>query len=351
MPTADRFSPDLLALLRGVSRTFYLSVRVLPARLRQPIAVGYLLARAADTLADTGRLTDAQRRIHLTRWAAAVKGPPAEGRVAQDAGEIARTCAPLQDDPRERALIAALPQCLVWLESLEAADRADVRRVMRLITQGQLLDIERFPQGQTLHALATSAQLNEYTYLVAGSVGEFWTELCIRHLPGFSQLPHERMRELGRAYGQGLQLVNILRDAPADLAAGRCYLPLDALHEAGVAPGEIAARPERFDVVWRRWHAQARQDIDQGMRYASAVNPRRVRAASALPALLAARTLSLLETAGARPQAHRIKMPRHEVRAAAWRLALTFAARGPMLAQFQRLGARAPGPGWDNRAP
>ena len=37
-------------ILKGVSRSFYLTLRVLPAELREPIVLAYLLARAADTL-------------------------------------------------------------------------------------------------------------------------------------------------------------------------------------------------------------------------------------------------------------------------------------------------------------
>ena len=45
---------DLLgSLLRQVSRSFYLSLAVLPRSLREPIGLAYLLARAADTIADT----------------------------------------------------------------------------------------------------------------------------------------------------------------------------------------------------------------------------------------------------------------------------------------------------------
>ena len=43
----------LEGLLKGVSRSFYLTLRVLPANLRQPVGLAYLLARAADTIADT----------------------------------------------------------------------------------------------------------------------------------------------------------------------------------------------------------------------------------------------------------------------------------------------------------
>src|SRR5439155_875358 len=49
---------DLLRdLLRRVSRSFYLSLVILPRPLREPIGLAYLLARAADTLAALDRYT------------------------------------------------------------------------------------------------------------------------------------------------------------------------------------------------------------------------------------------------------------------------------------------------------
>ena len=122
---------DMLALLRGVSRSFYISIRLLPAPLRRPIAVAYLLARAADTLADTADLPAGERRAHLETWAAAV-----DGRVPAPAvAGLSASFAPLQQDRQERDLIVALPQCLAWLDGLSPADREDVRAVLRHITQ------------------------------------------------------------------------------------------------------------------------------------------------------------------------------------------------------------------------
>ena len=43
----------LRQLLSAVSRSFYLSMRFLPREMRPGVAVGYLLARATDTVADT----------------------------------------------------------------------------------------------------------------------------------------------------------------------------------------------------------------------------------------------------------------------------------------------------------
>ncbi|MFM8358454.1 MAG: squalene/phytoene synthase family protein, partial [Verrucomicrobiota bacterium] len=59
MPDA---APDLLtSLLRDVSRSFYLTLWILPSSVRRPIGLAYLLARATDTIADTALLPAAER--------------------------------------------------------------------------------------------------------------------------------------------------------------------------------------------------------------------------------------------------------------------------------------------------
>jgi farnesyl-diphosphate farnesyltransferase len=326
------------ALLRGVSRSFYLSIRLLPAALRRPIAVAYLLARATDTVADTAALPADARRDRLETLTTAIEGrTPAHAALAGLAAAFARE----QGDADERKLILALPECLEQLEALGSADRNDVRAVLRHITYGQALDIERFAAGGPPRALQTAEQLDEYTYLVAGCVGEFWTDLCFRHVPAFATLPRDQMRSLGRAYGMGLQLVNVLRDAGPDLAAGRCYFPAAELNAAGLQPQDIARHPERFAVVRNHWLVRAGRGLEAGMRYADAVNSRRVRAASAMPALLGARTLALLRADPAMGLSHKVKVPRDEVRAMMARLALTLAGRASLARMFARAAGGA----------
>ena len=348
MSQAPPFPPEMLGLLHGVSRSFYVSIRLLPAPLRQPVAVAYLLARAADTLADTSGMPSGERREKLQALAAAVDGRlPAAKTVPALATSFVR----LQHDAAERDLLDALPWCLSWLEALAPQDRDDVRAVLRHITRGQDLDLERFADGATPHALGSSGQLDDYTYLVAGCVGEFWTDLCFRHVPAFASLPKQEMHELGRGYGMGLQLVNILRDVGPDLAAGRCYFPLDELAAAGLRPEDILSHPERFEPVWERWCARAHSRLELGVRYADAVGARRVRAASALPALVGFRTLAMLRTAGPERMHRRVKVPRQEVRSMLARLLFTLAGRAPLQALFDRLRDRQSGGRWDNARP
>jgi farnesyl-diphosphate farnesyltransferase len=325
-----RPSPDMLVLLRGVSRSFYLSIRVLPAPLRRPIAVAYLLARATDTIADTAVLSADERLAKLSLLASAIQAGSTVG-----IGELASFFSALQTDAAERALINALPYCFEWMHQLDSADRSDVREVLRHITRGQVLDVERFAKGGPLHALETQAQLHEYTYLVAGCVGEFWTELGFRHLRNFARQQKETMRGLGREYGMGLQLVNILRDLHADLAAGRCYFAASELAAAGLTPVELSNAPQAFTPIWDDWLALAQRRMTSGLQYADAVNSRRVRVASALPALIGVRTLALLKARGPRASAEKLKVPRAQVRSILARLALTLGSRETITAMGQ----------------
>ena len=211
MKRAKNSSVDNLRgpVLRSVSRSFYLSIRLLPATLRDPIALAYLLARATDTIADTADVDAKLREESLRKLARAIQGNATEGDIL----DLRHSFAPLQKNEAERSLIESLPIVLKWLDQVPKDDRADVRIVLEKINRGQSLDVQRFGQKNGVRALSTETELDEYTYLVAGCVGEFWTDLCFHHLPKFAERSTEEMRTFGRAYGQGLQLINILRDA------------------------------------------------------------------------------------------------------------------------------------------
>lgn len=296
-------------VLRSVSRSFYLSLRILPKPLRDPLSLAYLLARATDTIADTPEPPAELRAEALRDFAAAIQGTRPDA-----AARLRDSFATLQSDEAERRLIEQLPALLNWLDELAAGDRAEVRNVLEKINRGQTLDLERFGVGDGITALSTSAELDEYTYLVAGCVGEFWTRLCFAHIRNFSERPEAEMRELGMQYGQGLQLINILRDAGTDLRNGRCYFPADELHSLGIAPEEILRDAVRVAPVVEEWREKAERGVGAGIEYACAIRNRRIRFATALPALIGARTLALLRDAGVEILERKVKVPRSEVR-------------------------------------
>lgn len=254
-------------LLKRVSRSFYLTLRLLPAEVRPTLSLAYLLARASDTIADSCT-APVRMRIDLLRG-------------------LPESCpaAPLPVAGAEGELLAVLPGLLDgWKASV---DSREIEAVWRKILAGQIFDLERF--GAKGAPPLTPEELDRYTYLVAGCVGEFWTDLCFRHIGNFSSAAPEKMRLLGKRFGQGLQLVNILGDRRADAAIGRVYVP-----------------PERFGAEMEA----ARQRLAAGGAYVSAIRPRRLRAACFLPLQLGRDTLDLIEK---NPGSERVKVSRCRV--------------------------------------
>src|SRR6185503_6899800 len=141
-------SSDLTGdLLRGVRRSFYLSLRILPDALREPIGLAYLLARAADTVADTRVVPRTERLRHLETLRAAYAGSPA------GVTELAHACAAHQSDDAERRLIERLDEALARLHALPDVDRRAVRAVVETLTSGMVFDLSRFP-GEDAAGLA-----------------------------------------------------------------------------------------------------------------------------------------------------------------------------------------------------
>jgi farnesyl-diphosphate farnesyltransferase len=272
---------ELFALLKGVSRSFYISVRFLPKRIRLTIALGYLLARATDTVADTNRLPPAERIRVLER----LLGSVADGKML-DMGDLT-ACLMAQANGPEKVLLGNIQRVLQFLSAIPREHRELLNDVLTKIVRGQTLDIERFESRAGIHGLADDSALEEYTYLVAGSVGEFWTKVCCLEWPGYARLPEAELLVLGKDFGKGLQLINILRDYPADLEAGRSYLPISNLEE--VAANVTLARPE-----WERWRRRALSYLEAAWKYLTAVRPPRVRFACAVPLFIGIRTLLLL---------------------------------------------------------
>jgi farnesyl-diphosphate farnesyltransferase len=329
---AHAFAQQLqTAILRSVSRSFYLSIRLLPAQLREPVALAYLLARTTDTVADTAQISRSVRIETLKMLSNGIQGKTSREVVV----DLVASFVSLQEGAVERRLLESLPDCLEWLEQMEAADRDEIRVVLRKIAQGQMLDLQRFDNPAEIRALQNAADLDEYTYLVAGCVGEFWTRLCFRHVRKFASLSEDEMLALGKRYGMALQLINVLRDTGSDLRAGRCYFPEYQLGAAHLTAGQILSEPERFQPIYRSWAQKAQDGLECGMQYSRSIRNRRVRAATVLPALIGARTLALLSEAGAAALRRTVKVPRGEVRRIISSLALTLASRRQIDAMFE----------------
>ena len=308
----------LTNLLKDVSRSFYLTLRVLPKSIRPQIGLAYLLARTTDTIADTEIIPLEQRLKSLQILRERILGTSA---APLDFGELARQ----QNLPAERVLLEKTEASLALLQSLLPADLQRVRTVLDIITGGQELDLRRFggsnppaPALTKLLALDTAAELDDYTYRVAGCVGEFWTKMCRAHVFPAAQLDDAKLLAEGVRFGKGLQLVNILRDLPADLKSGRCYLPREALAKIGLTPEDLRdpVNETKLRPLYNRWLDQAEAHLAAGWEYTNTLpwSCVRVRLACAWPILIGLQTIQRLRTGNVLDPQQRIKISRPEVR-------------------------------------
>lgn len=313
----------MLALLKEVSRSFYLSIRFLPKPMRGGVAVGYLLARATDTVADASREDGLKRVRLLERMRDVVAGESDDALDAdllESVGDV--------DHGGERKLMEQWQTVMRWMRLLPKNEQACVRRVIRTIVAGQISDVRCFEidaVGDSITSLPDREALNAYTYSVAGCVGRFWTDIAVASL-GVKSMGHdpETQCEIGERFGQGLQMINILRDLPKDSALGRCYLPLDWQKTAGVSavdlPGELWKKADGWRELCGDWLAAGRE-------YAAGMRGVRLRFTAMLPALLAEATLAKLRDATWSEMEAGVKVSRREVKTLAGR-ALWFAIFG-----------------------
>ena len=167
-------------------------------------------------------------------------------------------------------------------------------------------------------ALETAVELDDYTYRVAGCVGGFWTKICRAHLFPNAKLDDTQLLVNGIRFGKGLQLVNILRDLPADLKNGRCYLPAARLAEARLFP-EVLLSPAnegKFLPLFHEYLDQAEAHLAAGWRYTNTLpfGQFRLRLACAWPVLIGGRTIEKLRAANVIELQQRVKVSRGEVR-------------------------------------
>jgi farnesyl-diphosphate farnesyltransferase len=332
--TATRQERKLLwSLLKATSRSFYLTLRMLPGRVRQQIGLAYLLARATDTIADTEIVPLADRREALRKLRERILGMES---APLRFDELAHQ----QGSPAEKLLLQNIEDGLRLLKAFPEEDQKLIRDVLAMITGAQRMDLHRFEKASAgkIIPLETATDLDDYTYQVAGCVGEFWTKMCRARLFPKARLDERQFLVDGIRFGKGLQLVNILRDLPVDLKNGRCYLPADKLERAGLVPEGLLSpvNEKNFLGLYHEYLDKAEAHLRAGWNYTNTVpfGQVRVRLACAWPILIGMKTIEKLREPDVIGLREPVKVSRKEVRQILWRSLASCAVPGLWRRQF-----------------
>jgi farnesyl-diphosphate farnesyltransferase len=269
-------TPTLEHLLERTSRTFALSIPVLPEPTRREVMIAYLLFRIADTFEDASHWSPERRERALDDFGVLLRGDAGPSADELSAAWVAEGVSP-HDGYRE--LLAETPFVLDQFFRLQP-EAVEAIRTHVLRSAAGMADVVARTRGGRLE-LSSIPDLQRYCYVVAGIVGEMLTELFLLDRSQLSSIA-ARLRESAATFGEALQLVNILKDAADDDSEGRRYLP------AAVPRGEVFALARR-DLVIAGEYILALQ---------GAAAPRGIIEFTALPVQLAWATLERVEKRG-----------------------------------------------------
>ncbi|MAH98191.1 MAG: hypothetical protein CMA12_02420 [Euryarchaeota archaeon] len=306
------FNSEIDAILEGTSRSFYLSLKELPRPIRKQVSLLYLLARTSDTIADSERGSTSSRLDALESFNDFCMNK-------SDNLPVLKDISILQRNESERLLLEKIEQIVSILEEFSESDVEDIRKCLKIIISGQILDLERFSSKRgNIISIDTEKELDDYAYRVAGSVGEFWTTMALQHLFEIDEKSEQLLFDTGIKFGKALQMINILRDIPADLSLGRCYIPASSLADLGLNSVDLLDKRNMdiFRPLYNKYLDLTDLYFESAVEYIEKIPHRqfRFRGACMLPVIIGKRTSSLLREGNVLDSENRIKIDRSEIK-------------------------------------
>lgn len=307
-------------LLKSTSRSFYPTLKYLPKKVRGQIGLLYLLARVADTIADS-KHGDTEELLRLLRNYNDV----AQGK--SDKLPDFSGLAEIQVNPHEAELLRNVEDVVDGLQVYTEEDRERILECLDIIVGGQILDLERFGpanEGGDISALNDNLELDDYTFRVAGCVGVFWTKMSLAHIISIPSQQEDEFYEKGIRFGKALQMINILRDIPEDLRFGRCYIPIHELAKHQMTPEDLLSpiNIEKFRPLYDKYLDLTNEHLDAAIEYIKMIPETqfRLKASCMLPVLIGQRTVTLLRDGNILDSSDRIKVTRDEIKSYARKL-------------------------------
>jgi len=204
------------SILESVSRTFALTIPLLPNGLEKVVGNTYLLCRIVDTIEDATCVDPTTKQELSTLFIKTVLDHSLSEQFVREC-LIALINHP---NHNEKDLIENIPRVLRVLQSCDERQRHAVAKCVQIMSEG----MSYFHIRQNQIGLEDLQEFEKYCYVVAGVVGEMLTTLFALHSPAFAKAISGK-ESLAIAFGQALQMTNILKDSPEDQLRGVSWKP------------------------------------------------------------------------------------------------------------------------------
>lgn len=199
---------DALAILEATSRTFYIPISRLPAGLQEAVASAYLCMRAIDEIEDHPTLPNPIKAKLLRQISLDLQSLPNPSALNS-----------WLRDPSTEVLPEVSLRLEEWVSLAPAAIAGRIWDTTAAMADRMAYWAERNWQ------VDTEADLDRYTFSVAGAVGLMLSDLWA----WYDGTKSDRIQAVG--FGRGLQAVNILRNSGEDSTRGVTFYPTGWSHE------------------------------------------------------------------------------------------------------------------------
>lgn len=217
-------------ILTKVSRTYALTIRALGEPFREPVLIGYLFCRIADTYEDSEILSVEQKSEALDNFRELFLS---EGKELKYLERIREICKDFRIADHEEFLALYPQTAFERYETFPDEVKKAMASTVCEMVEGMKKTVIR---QSTQEKIGTKSleELEEYCYFVAGTVGNMLTDLFFHYSPWINEKLYEQMCKHKHAFAEALQLTNIVKDAMGDLKRGVSFIPRDLALQYGV---------------------------------------------------------------------------------------------------------------------
>jgi farnesyl-diphosphate farnesyltransferase len=193
---------EAFKILEETSRTFFIPINLLVDGLKETVGAAYLCMRAIDEIEDHPELAPDAKTHMLMEIHQLLQNEPFDAKQLEKLYEPYRTYLP-----------PVTIRLADWLQLCPAELRPRIAEATAEMAQGMAKWVQKNWQIQT------AADLDDYTYYVAGLVGVMLSDIW----EWYDNTQTDR--NLAVAFGRGLQSVNILRNRGEDRERGVNFFP------------------------------------------------------------------------------------------------------------------------------
>lgn len=214
-------------MLQKVSRTFAINIAFLQDDLHKAILCAYLFCRIVDTIEDTKFHDPKNQKLLLEQYKNIfIRRKFSTHEIESWVTQFVLAEKIEETETEDHKLVHQTSLVVENFLTLPESYRVTICDCLVEMSEGMLVTLQlKASQTSKVYFSKTIAELNQYCYYVAGTVGVLLTKLFAVHSKSITQQIFQTLNHKAVSFGLGLQMTNIVKDCWTDYQRGWCYIP------------------------------------------------------------------------------------------------------------------------------